>query len=106
MAMQYKTIVLALIQERPGLYEQLRSSKRLLPAMDAYAIELRDSHLAWQAEILKQRPGCDPSQAASEALEMAIEAFQKRLPCESEEGSDAMSLDAAMQHLKRHTPPA
>jgi hypothetical protein len=104
--MQYKTIVLELIREHPGLYERLRSSKRLLPAMDAYATELRDSHLAWLAEILGQRPGCNPSQASAEALEMAIEAFQKRLPCESEEESDAISLDAAMLYLRRHTPPA
>ena len=35
--MLYKTITLELLQEQPELYEQLRSSKRLLPAMDAYA---------------------------------------------------------------------
>ena len=63
--MQYKTIALELIQEQPELYEQLRSSKRLLPAMDAYAIELKASHEAWKDRLSQARPGSDPSQIAA-----------------------------------------
>ena len=63
--MQYKTIALELIQDRPELYEQLRSSKRLLPTMDAYAIELKDSHDAWKDQLNQAKPGSDPSQIAA-----------------------------------------
>lgn len=77
--MQYKTITLELIREQPELYERLRSSKRLLPAMDAYAIELKDGHEAWKESIHRRYPGSDPSQVASEALELAIRGLQERL---------------------------
>ncbi len=81
--MHYKTIVLELIQDRPSLYEQLRTSKRLLPSMECYAIDLRDNHLAWQATLLMQRPGSDPSLIASEAMERAIAELTQRLPSAS-----------------------
>ena len=52
--MQYKTIALELIQEQPELYERLRSSKRLLPAMDAYAIDLKAGHEAWMDRLVAE----------------------------------------------------
>ena len=77
--MMYKTMTLELIQEQPGLYERLRTSKRLLPAMDAYAIELKSSHEAWKARLAQARPGSDPLQASGEAMELAIEELRGRL---------------------------
>ncbi len=71
--MGYKTIVLELLKERTELYERLRSSKRLLPAMDAYAIDLKSFHEAWKDRLNEASPGRDPSQISSEALELAIE---------------------------------
>jgi len=79
--MQYKTITLELIQERQELYERLRASKRLLPTMDAYAIDLRSRHLELLEVVARRHPGSDPSQLAAEALEMAIEELQARLLC-------------------------
>ena len=105
--MQYKTIALGLIQEQPALYERLRSSKRLLPAMDAYAIELKASHEAWKEQLGQARPVSDPSQIASEAMELAIKELQDRLSSESPPTeSEALSLDAAMSFIRRHSPPA
>jgi hypothetical protein len=105
--MHYRTISLALIQENPALYEQLRSSKRLLPAMDAYAIELKAIHEAWIAQLNQARPGSDPRQVASEALELAIEELQERLPSGSARSeADPLSLDAAMNYLRKHSQPA
>jgi hypothetical protein len=104
--MQYKTITLELIRERPELYERLRSTKRLLPSMDAYAIDLKTRHEAWKQAIARQRPGSDPSQVASEALELAIEDLQASLPSESpKDEAEPISLNAAMEFLRRHTPP-
>ena len=105
--MQYKTIALELIREQPVLYEQLRSSKRLLPAMDAYAIDLKTSHDAWKEAIASKRPGSDPSQIAAEALELATLELRERLPSESTPNeTEPLSLDAAMNFIRRHTPPA
>jgi hypothetical protein len=99
--MQYKTIVMELIQERPELYEQLRSSKRLLPAIDAYSIELRNSHDLWKARIGQVNPNSDPRQIASEAMELAIEEIQHRLPSASPvDEAEPLSLDAAMNFLR------
>ena len=105
--MNYKTIALGLIQEQPELYERLRSSKRLLPAMDAYAIELKDSHEDWKEQLSQANPGTDPSQISSEAMELAAQEIRDRLPCGSQ-ATDAnpLSLDAAMSFIRRASPPA
>jgi hypothetical protein len=105
-AMQYKTITLELIQERPELYERLRSSNRLLPSMDAYAIELKAYHESWMQQLSAARPKGDPIQTAAEALEQAIEQLRERLPSESQADEDGPSLDGAMAYLRRHTPTA
>jgi hypothetical protein len=102
----YKTIALELIQEQPELYERLRSSKRLLTAMDAYAIELKAIHEEWMEQLSESRPGSDPTQTASEALEIACKILEERLSCASPSTeTEALSLDAAMSFL-RHSPSA
>lgn len=40
----YKTFVLEMLQEKPEIYKRLRTSKRLLPAMETYAAALKTSH--------------------------------------------------------------
>jgi hypothetical protein len=107
-AMMYKTIALEMIQERPELYEQLRSSKRLLPTMDSYAIELKALHEEWKERLNQAKPGRYPSQVASEALEMAIDEFQEHLPSGSAtDEAEPLSLDDAMSFIQRRaTPPA
>jgi hypothetical protein len=103
----YKTIALELIRAQPELYERLRSSKRLLTAMDAYAIELKASHEEWMEQLSESRPGNDPSQTASEAMELATAEIQDRLSCASPPTeTEALSLDAAMSFLRRHSPNA
>lgn len=105
--MMYKTITLELIQDRPELYEQLRSSRQLLPAMENYATELKALHEAWKERISQRKPGTDPRQIASEAMELAVEEFQRRLPSESATAeAEPLSLDAAMSYIRSHTPPA
>lgn len=105
--MMYKTIALELIQGQPELYERLPSGKRLLPTTEAYAIDLKKLHEAWEEQLDQARPGSDPSQIASEALEIAIAEFQERLPSASETGeTEPVSLDAMMSYIRRHTPPA
>ncbi len=105
--MQYKTIVLELLLQHPQMYEELRSTKRLLTAMDTYASDLKARHDAWTRILHWNRPTSTPEQLSSAALELAIQDLQDRFPCEATmEADEAPSLDAAMSYLRRHTPHA
>ena len=105
--MQYKTIVLEVLKQRPQLHEQLRSQRMLLPTMQRLASEFKTSHEAWKELLTKTKPGSDPSQIASEALEMALQELEAILPSERpSDEDDPLSLDAAMAFISRHTPPA
>ncbi len=105
--MQYKTIVLELLQEQPELHHQLQASRTLLWALDQYALALKASHESWMERIGQRHPGSDRSQVSGEALEFALREIQERLSSDSKEDEDEpQSLDAAMVFLRRHTPPA
>jgi hypothetical protein len=107
MTMHYKTIVLELLQDRPQLHEQLRKQRKLLATMEALAQGLKDRHQAWTEQLWQARSGSDPQQIASEALEIALKELTDSLPADSPaDGSEALSLDAAMAYLRRHSRPA
>ena len=100
--MQYKTIIHELLQQRPQMHDQLRKSRKLLPALEHYARELKASHEAWKQLLSQLRPGSDQSQIANEALEIALKEMEDRLPSESPgNGNEALVLDAAMLFLRR-----
>lgn len=101
--MQYKTIILELLRQRPEMHEQLRKSRKLLPAMEFYAKELKTSHEAWKETLSEAKPGNDRSQIASEALEMALKEMGDRLPSASPDGTEPLSLDAAMASIRART---
>jgi len=104
--MQYKTIVLQLLEDRPEIHEQLRSSRQLLPMMEHLATELKTRHESWKDHLSQTRPNSDPSQIASEAMEIALQELVDRLPSGSPQSEDDLSLDSAMAFLRVHTPPA
>ena len=102
--MQYKTIVLELLEQRPETHDQLRKERKLLTTLEFYAKELKTSHEAWKETLGQQRPGSDQSQIASEALEIALKELEDRLPSASETGEEeTISLDEAMAYLRIHT---
>ena len=102
--MQYKTIALELLQQREELHEQLRLTRRLRPVMEALATELRDQHLSWIQTLWAERPGSDPSQISSEAMELALKDMEDRLPSASQQGDqDELSLDTLMASIRNHT---
>ncbi len=102
--MQYKTIILELLQQRPEMHEQLRKERKLLTTLEFYARELKESHEAWKETLCQQRPSSDQSQIASEALELALKELEDRLPSGSETAEEeAISLDEAMAYLRNHT---
>ena len=58
-------------------------------------------------QLSQAKPGSDPSQIASEALELAMEDLRDDLPSASQASeAEPLSLDAAMNFLRRHSPPA
>ena len=108
--MHYKTIVLGLMEEQyPALYEKLRKERLLLKALDHYAPALKRHHDSWMDRLSIKRPDSDPIQIASEALELAIQDLRDSLSCESPGSgteAEAISLDEAMEFVRRHTPHA
>lgn len=102
--MHYKTIILELLQQRPEMHDQLRQDRKLLPALEFYAQELKTSHEAWKETLSQANPGSDQSQIASEAMEMACKEVEDRLSsASSPDGAEPLSLDAAMAFVHRHT---
>lgn len=87
--MHYKTIALALLEDRPALYEELRRSRTLLSSMERYATQLKERHAVWQKQLRAVKPASEASQIASEALELAIEELQAHLPSASAPSGEA-----------------
>ena len=97
----YATLLLG---HQPEIYNQLREERQVLQAMEHYARELRNLHPAWQETLNRQRPESDPSQIASEALELALKDLGDCLHRGSPlEGQEALSLEQAMAFIRRHT---
>jgi hypothetical protein len=104
--MQYKTIVLELLQQRPQIHDQLRKDRKLLATVEMYARELKTRHEVWKETLSQERPGSDRSQIAFEALEMALKELEDRLPAASHQSdNEAFSLDAAIAYLRKHMSP-
>ncbi len=103
--MQYKTIVLELLEQNPELHETLRSSRILLATLDHCATMLSSRHQAWERQLANTKPGSHPSQIASEALELAVEETRACLAATSPpHGSGPLSLDEAMAFIQRRMP--
>ena len=102
--MQYKTIVLELLRDRTELHEQLRLTRRLLPTLETCARELKASHESWKESLSHSNPGSEPSQIASEALELALKELEDRLPSLSpQDDQEPLSLDKAMAFVSSRT---
>jgi hypothetical protein len=105
--MQYKTIVLELLQQHPEIHQQLQSRRTLLATMELYARELKTSHEAWKARLCQALPGSNPSQIASEALEIALWELEDVLQSEfPPDESEPLTLEGAMAFIRGHSPPA
>src|SRR5262245_8723850 len=79
-SMQYKTLVLHLLEQRPTLYGLLRRQRRVPATLDRFAMELKASHEDWKDRLRQARPDSDSSQVAAEALEIALKELEERLP--------------------------
>lgn len=104
--MHYKTIVLELLEQRPEIQAPLMKERKLLQAVEAYALQLKANHETWNEQLARTKPESDPQQINSEALELAIQDLERSLFSELPQEEGELSLDGAMAFLRRHTPPA
>ena len=104
--MHYKTIVLEILQQHPEIYDHFRRNRTLLVTLDRYAKELKANHEIWKDRLSQAKPRSDPSQIASEALEIALKELENFLDQASPPNDGKPpSLDGAMAFIRRHTPP-
>jgi hypothetical protein len=105
--MSYMTLILEILKQRPQLQDQLRKNRKLLPMMEQYARELKESHLAWMKLLSRLRSGGEKDQISSEALELALKELAHRLPteCHPSKGT-VVVLDATVLFSRHHTPHA
>ncbi|HEX4053858.1 MAG TPA: hypothetical protein VHX86_06305 [Tepidisphaeraceae bacterium] len=102
--MQYKTIILELLRARTPLHEQLRLTHELLPTLEIWATELKASHESWKQVLAEAKPKSEPSQLASEAMEMALKELEDHLASVSpQEEQEQLSLEKAMAFVQGHT---
>ena len=89
--MHYKTLTLDLLHSHKSLYRRLRQSRTLLETLDAIALDLKASHLAWVDRLAEDRPQDDPQSRKAQALELALAELAERLV---REDSPPASADA------------
>ena len=75
--MQYKTIVLEMLEQRTELFETLRQQRKVLTTMENYAQELKASHEAIKKDLRQANPKSDPEQISSEAFELALKELEE-----------------------------
>ena len=103
--MQYKTIVMELLEQNPELHNQLKQNQKLLETIDAMALELKSNHEQMIAELVEQQPDDAYSVICSQATEIAIAELQQRLaPMSEQETGEAMSLDQIIASVMQHSP--
>ena len=77
--MQYKTMILEMLRQRPRLHRRLKARHAMQETIDLYATELKTNHLALIKSLSQERATIDSSQLSSEALEIAIKDMQERI---------------------------
>ena len=104
--MQYKTIILELLQHRPQLHERLRRSDILLETLNEQAQRLRTRHLEWSAMLVEVMPESVTSQITRTAFELPLSQRDAGLTDESlPQSFEPLTLDAAMAFIRRPLSP-
>lgn len=77
--MQYKTIVLELLESQPALSEKLKANSSLLSTMETIAEQLRTNHLQLVEQTQLKRQEAAGEAIRSQALEHQIEQLKRYL---------------------------
>ncbi len=100
--MQYKTIVLELLRQRTGVARTATADAQAPADTGNLLTELKASHETWKQTLATANPGSDPSQIASEAMELAIKELEDRLPTDST-GRTIRSRSTRQWHRRSRT---
>ena len=66
--MQYKTIVLELLQQFPEIHHRHKATRTLLATVEQLAAALKDRHENWTRRLTEASPHCGAQQIASAAM--------------------------------------
>jgi hypothetical protein len=103
--MQYKTIILQLLEQNPQIRDQLKRDRQMLPTMERYALELKANHEAWGEMLSQANPASDQSQITSQAMELALKDLEDHLHSEfQQDDQEHLNLDEAMTFIRSPTP--
>lgn len=98
--MQYKTIVLEMIEQRPQMHEKLKRERKLLTTMESIARELKASHEAISRDLASEQPDMNASLISLQALELACKELEDRMPpVNPKDDTESLSLDQIMAPL-------
>ena len=103
--MQYKTIVMEMLEFRTQIKDQLPKDENPLETLDRLAMELKTLHEMYKEQLAQARSDSHPIQISSEALEMALQELEDRLlPASPQvDEPEVFSLDGAMAFIRRHS---
>ena len=101
--MQYKTIVMEMLEFRTQIRDRLAQEENLLEALDRLALELKALHENYQEYLAHSRTDSHPTLISSEALEMALQELEDRLLATSPvDEPETCSLSGAIAFLRNH----
>lgn len=106
--MQYKTIVMELLEQHPQVHETLKQERKLLQTIESLARELKATHEQILRDLSEQQPPLSSDRSSgtsSQAMEMAVAELQARLEILSGGANDdTLNLDQIMAQLLQHSP--
>lgn len=104
--MQYKTIILEMLEDRADLYERLRKEGTLLATMERLSGDLKAAHGRFEDDLRQRSPFSSDAQVSSAAMELAVSEMETILDSmEPPNDTSAFDLDDAMAFLRKHAPP-
>jgi len=101
--MNYKTVTLELLQDRPPLHERLKRDRLLLAALEACSTDLRTRHLTLARQLSQSWPEASPEQTSKEAYEIAIHELRQRITVAALPDAP-VPTDQLIDFLRLHTP--
>lgn len=101
--MQYKTIMLELLQQNPSLHDRLQKTGQLFSTMETYTRQLKVRHELWKASLAEQNPALGAIEISAAALEIAVQEIEQALRTEYPgNAGEPHSVAAAIDFVRVH----
>ena len=104
--MQYKSMVLELLRQKPEKCEQCYQNRMPLLHLVRVAAQLKSRHQAWQVRLRQQKPNNDRSQISWRGdASQFLQELDDSLPSDFPDESEPLTLGEAMAFIRRYAPP-